>query len=1002
MFFPPPPVPPALSTEEPAHCLTPAWELVSSHLYGGQLSLEISANGTRAFVADGAVLSIRDLTSQPPMAPIAQVPLPDCQALAQLHYVHPADGKEYLFLAGGAHGLWRLPLSTASYVPERVLELVGHGGLYSWSGDGWDGSGKFQRKRCVDVAVLEAPAGGNGDPVLLALFAASSDPDHSFLGPSELWAFRLSGTSVLILDRFEFPGTDPTGTPPEKETLGTSLAVDPANPDSVWVGMGKGGLWRADLDSGGSLAGVQMPFPWEGQSPAVGTDYVCDIAIVRSASASRSFLYAGLNFIHPFLPTPQLKGSIVEYDLSTDPPTRTQRIVTECSRVMRIAAATDDDGQNVRVAVAEHPHSILHADTAAPHFNNGIWTDICLASGAYDPDGDFTGPSSQAIDCKRIELYQHALASTGPQPPLQPVTAPELPALLHGTWGSLVLRHVSGSDYRLFSCTSERGTYVWDLDWTTTCSASQIVEYKGIPSIGAQKAVVSELNPEILHFGLEGGSAAGILATAVHIDGASPFEISPIMGTAPPAVALGCSVVEGCHPYQTSGHHAAILGSAQCVLPGSTTVEFFFPAVRMAQRITTNAIGNCICTQEVGECDPGWDDPYGQNHSWTDTDFEGVTPDPLRCGWRVVQYNVTPFGSGLPVLGDLAVQWLQLQAPRGITEQQSAPASDLGYSLMDPRLREDEWPVAMIGIRPSSSHGVKIFDVEELATNQGCSGIGNRGFGEHFTPENTAQTLTHYEIEYVNGSLATNCEVSVTCGDVSASPSAKRLFNQCATVYSVVSPRGVKKHLLVVAVGFSTGAQIPQLPTCGFAPYQYHPMVDIFDVTALSGGITDPPIQRIAIGTESPGHSFDVAVKSVGEGSGATHYLYVADVLGNLLVFDVSYSILFESPSQASAPYLESTPFLTPILTASRRFPRDAHDGLLQNVIDVEIEGSILYCAMGRAGVALVDISEPTNPRLCSVIETPGMALGIAFRTVGSHRQMIIGDSRCGIRVYSW
>jgi hypothetical protein len=81
-------------------------------------------------------------------------------------------------------------------------------------------------------------------------------------------------------------------------------------------------------------------------------------------------------------------------------------------------------------------------------------------------------------------------------------------------------------------------------------------------------------------------------------------------------------------------------------------------------------------------------------------------------------------------------------------------------------------------------------------------------------------------------------------------------------------------------------------------------------------------------------------------------------------------------------------------------FPKDPYDGHLPNVIDMEIEGDYLYCALARGGVAVVDISDPVDPHLCNILPTPGLAMGVAFRTVAGNPQMIVGDSRCGMRVY--
>lgn len=81
----------------------------------------------------------------------------------------------------------------------------------------------------------------------------------------------------------------------------------------------------------------------------------------------------------------------------------------------------------------------------------------------------------------------------------------------------------------------------------------------------------------------------------------------------------------------------------------------------------------------------------------------------------------------------------------------------------------------------------------------------------------------------------------------------------------------------------------------------------------------------------------------------------------------------------------------------------DVVDGRRPNLLDLEIDGDELYCAMGRAGIAVLDISRNLGtfqlaPLAC--LDTPGMAQGLALRGAGSGRQLLVGDSRSGMRLY--
>lgn len=70
------------------------------------------------------------------------------------------------------------------------------------------------------------------------------------------------------------------------------------------------------------------------------------------------------------------------------------------------------------------------------------------------------------------------------------------------------------------------------------------------------------------------------------------------------------------------------------------------------------------------------------------------------------------------------------------------------------------------------------------------------------------------------------------------------------------------------------------------------------------------------------------------------------------------------------------------------------------NCIDLELDGDLLYCALGRAGLGVVDIGNPTDPVLIHLIDTPGLVEGIAKRRINNRDQFVVGDTRCGMRLY--
>jgi hypothetical protein len=189
-------------------------------------------------------------------------------------------------------------------------------------------------------------------------------------------------------------------------------------------------------------------------------------------------------------------------------------------------------------------------------------------------------------------------------------------------------------------------------------------------------------------------------------------------------------------------------------------------------------------------------------------------------------------------------------------------------------------------------------------------------------------------------------------------------------------------------------------------------MLVLFDITGTGdGSFGQPDLLQVGVGSLGPadgGNAFDVVTKAYGTGTARRTYAFVADVLGRLIVFNVSYDKLFP---KATPPLIQPPPsptdppppdqILMPIKELP--FPRDPYDGQFANCTDLAIDGNYLYCALGRAGVGVVDIANPTDPELCAVIDTPGLALGLVTRTVTVAgqpvTQLIVGDSRCGVRV---
>jgi hypothetical protein len=345
--------------------------------------------------------------------------------------------------------------------------------------------------------------------------------------------------------------------------------------------------------------------------------------------------------------------------------------------------------------------------------------------------------------------------------------------------------------------------------------------------------------------------------------------------------------------------------------------------------------------------------------------------------------------------------WRQIQAPRHEIEQANSEANDLGFSLIDPRNNTDNWPVRVYGIRPGSTHGLKVFDPESLCTITGLC-TNQEGYGEQISSYVYGQTLTHVELQQVGSDVVSGCVEQVNCGDGNLSTDPRRLFNNSADIYQCIVPNGRPSYVVAVAAGFPAGVQIVgSQHVCRFQDYQYHPMIALFDVTRTGASPTDPTLLRVGTTPhvqpiDDSGHAFSITVYTQGSGSTASQFAYVGDIYkGRILVYDVSYNNIFPAPT---VPYPISS-LLFPV--GSVVLPKDPYDGQPPNVIALKTQGNYLYCALGRAGVAVLDVSQPSAPQLCKVLDTPGLALGLTFRTLaGNHTQMVVGDSRCGIRLY--
>lgn len=1019
----------------------PMTNLVQHYPFGEQLSLEVTPDRKLAFVAEGAAITVLDVgniaSGTPPVPLLPKVRVPDCQPLAMAFYEPPAPPgggpyDRYLFIAGGSHGVWRLTLCPSLF-PTPPLGPTSCGAESSYqpthipgvNGGNIEG-GYFEKKRCVDVAILHREE----NDVLFALYAASSDPQQSGIGATELHAWRLSGGSVTDLAVLTF---DPTAPGAPHAQVGTALAIDPGDDDSVYVALGKGGIWRVDLSLGppASLSKTLLvtntdfcsqPSPCAFTHPAPCFEDVRDLAVLRTGTGtgSRAFLYAALSY-----------KAILEYELTASSPTPTFVCITPNGYPERIAAVNaagaGGTGPGVLLAVATEVGRGASAETWAPFTVNGRWWDICLGWHTPDPDDPGTGSSCNATPCAQILFYWRDLApaSSGQLIPL----GETIPFPWH--WGSLILRQVSSNEFHTFACSTEAGTKLHKIVLNSSPTTPSIQtpipslgDYIGTGALGAGHGTTSLINPEILRFGWEKAGAVEYDGTILWIDKNSPFTMQPIPETKSfciPDVPLPCPTGD-CRFWEGLTFAGNILDEPHWIDPTDPSREIFVTGGTTVVRIRPTSTPVCECTTVLDECSG---DPCSPSQPIKPIEFAtGALPNapvfsgtPSTVGWRIVSQQIP---TGWPASGsNMLTRWRQFASPLAPASppvdpgEQFTPTMVYVTGVQDPRPPlSDGNPRALYLVRGGSSHIRAVRPRHLLAeAAEPCPILSNRGYGEsiQLDPSLVRHAMSHVELER-DASGNTQCNVLVPCNlpYLGQNP-ARNLFNNRAEVFETRDPSGNVVYVLAVVTGFAaTGPSTPfyqQLPSCLWAPYALRPMLALFDVTQTgTSSFLDMHLLRVGVGWDE-GNAWALRIKTYGTGVTAKTYAFVGDVMGKLLVFDVSTDQQLFPP--ATQPYLSGTPgnlsgtkILQPVSTLA--FPKDPFDGEAHNVIDLALDGDFLYCALARGGVGIVDVSNPAGPFLAAVLDTPGLVMGLAIRTAGSppEKQLVVGDSRCGVRLY--
>ncbi|MBI5362664.1 MAG: hypothetical protein HZA53_05760 [Planctomycetes bacterium] len=1015
--------------------------MIAAYPWGPQLAVEVSTDEKRAFVAAGAGISVLDVTTiTNGVAPtrIASFEVPECAPVAMVYNKLP-NTPHRLFIAGGTMGLWRADLcpqyfdatqpacsdsfytAPSSHAPVR-MDIVE--------------SQIFERARCVDLCVVQGHGSAANETLLLVVFASRSDAPAS-IGPSQLRAYKLNDDVAGSWTLYGTLSLDPTtlgSTSATNVALATAIVADPADPNHVYVALNKFGLARIDI-TGPTFTGTPLsrpPCPFS-VSPGEG---VRDLAIARTATRG-SFLYAAFEYTgvveyHIDASTPPLAWPYVTLAAPLPPQPNWNEWFTE--RVAAVGTGSD----LIYFAAARQPVPPILDETACPFRNTGHWDDHCLSWAVLDPNLP-ASVNQNGAGSSTVTWY--ARDATVVQTTI-PRNVIESHSFAH-YWGSLLLRQKDSTTYRLYECSGLGGTVGRELAFPTEPYAIPI--HGGPPAqptwnvsgqykdrlFAAVDGVASVVNPGLTHFGLDGPSAPGTMEGGMlYITSGSPPDIIAVPETISMCPGGPTPGGAGCEQDPPNPFVGGLLGAVRWTDPSNPAKEWFLVGDHVLQKWDAQCGGPISgCTNP---CTP---------MSWAQVH---VQPADTSVGWRLASLTAAnPTSTSIPTLSSLGIQWVYLSSPTYYTQQPGTPdlkAEDTPYvsGAPVPGPTPGSLPRLFIGVRHGTRWGLKLLRLADVMNKVNASCAGTMNGQTIILGENTAapplppvldppflELLTHLEFEDPSTTTQTYspCAPWVECGG-GGGHASKFQPNSRAHVARVTNTSGAARWIVLVASGFVTAHPNPAPPqpaqstNCQWAQDYGSPETVIYDVTDVDNPPSGPSIGsaqllRVLLGPSGvPGYAWCVRTKTYSGASpfaGRT-FAFVGDMFGRLLVYDISggtSSTTNKLYPPALTPYRDatgsgqSTVTLRP--TNSYEFPKDPTDGYHGNFLDIEIDGDWAYCALGRGGVAVFNISDPTVASLhpTVILDTPGLALGLAFRVdAAGNKQLIVGDSLCGMRLY--
>ena len=660
-------------------------------------------------------------------------------------------------------------------------------------------------------------------------------------------------------------------------------------------------------------------------------------ASVVDVAIAGGFLYAAID-----------RGGLVEIDLAhawaPDMPYDDRLLdcgANSAAFAYRIAALADDMGR-ILVAVATNESPAQQID-GGPFSLVGSW-DFKLGLGNV-PDSQRGDPTGCA---PALRLFGRSPPAAAPG--ASTCTPGELCELGNFTassdqWRSLALRR-QGASYQTCEC---RRSTVRVVDLGPNPFSRDMLTYSLLGTststgLAPVDGVVSDVDPNLLYLTNDaaGSEFAGITSIAA---GGSALDVVPNTNALCTQTA---SPRDYCDTPQPAAqlpepYRGGLFSLAHWVDPQDGAREWF---VAGQSAVYSQCTSPCAYSDQW--CDSIWHSPAST-----------TTPEP---GWKIVSFLPSTHDGALWQL-----RWWQLASP-GDAED-NAGRNYLG-SVIDPRT---DHPALLHLTRSGIMGGYLVCDRNDLMTTAKQQCAENNGRGQPVVPPWMHVLTTHPEFDV----SSTGCI-----------PSDSLALTTACRVYSV-TVGGTQRWIAVLSAGYPCNPCAAQI----WQPFYQRAMLVFYDVTTVDAQ-TPPKLLRLAFGPPATqGNAFAVETSEI---DGRT-YAFAADMGGRLLVFDVSGDVMFPAPEDPSLP----TSGLAPVSVWT--CPLNPFDGFRDNVINVAVDPPDVYLATGRRGLTVLEFT-PSSLALheieASPVLTPGLALGLVLRRVGTSTTLVVGDSRGGLRLY--